>query len=193
MALISFTDIQNNTTADANDVNDIFDIIFNEFNGNIEAANIKDSTITAAKLANDAITMTKYHNPYGFRASRQSTQAITGANKMLVNNDSSSGGFDTNSNFDTGANARYTAPVDGVYIFGAEAMIGADDARFFTLIYKNGAELSRGSETTKRNAQCVVLTQMAAGDYTEGWASTAAAQTLQPGFNFWGYLLQQTS
>jgi len=43
-------------TADAADVKNPINTITNEFNGNIEAANIKDATITAAKLASGTIS-----------------------------------------------------------------------------------------------------------------------------------------
>lgn len=56
MGLINYSNISDGTTIDASDVNNPFNTIYNEFNGNIEAANIKNGTITQEKLANYADT-----------------------------------------------------------------------------------------------------------------------------------------
>ena len=60
MGLINFTAVQDNTTADAGDVNPALNTIYDEFNGNIEAANLAAGTITAAKIADDTITADKF-------------------------------------------------------------------------------------------------------------------------------------
>jgi len=54
MGLINYSNISDGTSIDASDVNNPFNTIYNEFNGNIEAANIKNGTITQEKLANYA-------------------------------------------------------------------------------------------------------------------------------------------
>lgn len=55
MGLISPTQITDGTTANASDVNDPINTIANEFNGNIDNANIKTgAAIATAKLASDA-------------------------------------------------------------------------------------------------------------------------------------------
>lgn len=53
MGLISLTNIENNTPAMANGLNEKFSAIAAVLNGNIEAVNIKNASITAAKLATD--------------------------------------------------------------------------------------------------------------------------------------------
>ena len=54
MGLINYSNISDGTSIDANDVNNPFNTVYNEFNGNIEAANIKNGSITQEKLANYA-------------------------------------------------------------------------------------------------------------------------------------------
>jgi hypothetical protein len=49
----------NNTAAQASEVNSNFDTIFNDYNGNIGAANISSSAITTAKIADSAVTTVK--------------------------------------------------------------------------------------------------------------------------------------
>lgn len=45
-----------NTTASASQVNDNFDTIYNEFNGNISAANLATGAVTTTKIADNAVT-----------------------------------------------------------------------------------------------------------------------------------------
>lgn len=60
MGLINFSNIQDGTTIDANDVNGPFNTIYDEFNGNITNANIaSNAAIAGTKLADDAITASK--------------------------------------------------------------------------------------------------------------------------------------
>lgn len=55
MASLNIPDIQGNTTAESADVNFIKNAIVDEFNGNIDAANLADSAVTAQKLAQDSV------------------------------------------------------------------------------------------------------------------------------------------
>lgn len=59
MALISYSNIQDNTTADASDVNTPLNTIYNEFNGNIDSNNIKDNSIIASKIYDGAVSTIK--------------------------------------------------------------------------------------------------------------------------------------
>lgn len=47
------------TPAEASEVNDNFDTIYNEFNGNIAAANLADGAVTTAKINDSAVTTAK--------------------------------------------------------------------------------------------------------------------------------------
>lgn len=59
MGLISFSAIQDGTTATASQVNTPLTTIFNEFNGNITGVNFADSAITTTKIADSSITPAK--------------------------------------------------------------------------------------------------------------------------------------
>jgi hypothetical protein len=50
---------QNQTIADAGQVNQNFDALFNAINGNLDSANIKAGGITTTNLANEAVTPAK--------------------------------------------------------------------------------------------------------------------------------------
>lgn len=56
MGLISYTNIENDASATANVWNERFGKIYGEFNGNIDAANLKDGAVTIAKLAADVFS-----------------------------------------------------------------------------------------------------------------------------------------
>ena len=59
MALISFTSIQNGTSPEASQVNNPLTTIYNEFNGNITAANLASNAVTTPKLADASVTNAK--------------------------------------------------------------------------------------------------------------------------------------
>lgn len=59
MGLISYSNIQDGTTADGADVNTPLNTIYNEFNGNIDSSNIKDNSIINAKIYDNAISGNK--------------------------------------------------------------------------------------------------------------------------------------
>lgn len=66
MGLINFTAITDGSTADAADVNTPLSTVYNEFNGNIENANIKSgAAIDGAKLADASITNAKLSTSAG--------------------------------------------------------------------------------------------------------------------------------
>ena len=69
MALISFSNIQDGTTIDASDVNGPLNTIFNDYNGNIDSTNIKDSAVTGAKIASSTITPDKVSAPTAITSS----------------------------------------------------------------------------------------------------------------------------
>lgn len=65
MTLISYTKINDGETIDAADVNTPLDIIYDDYNGNIDSNNLKNSAVTNAKLADGAVTNAKLNTTTG--------------------------------------------------------------------------------------------------------------------------------
>jgi len=59
MTLLNITDVQDDTAADANDLNIRFTQVSQVVNGNIDAQNLLDSAVTSGKLASSSVTSTK--------------------------------------------------------------------------------------------------------------------------------------
>lgn len=59
MGLINYSNISDGTTVDASDVNNPFNTIYNEFNGNIDGNNLVDNAITTAKITDSSVTTAK--------------------------------------------------------------------------------------------------------------------------------------
>lgn len=59
MALISYTQLQDNTDADAEDINSRFGQVIDQINGNIDSENLRDGSVTREKLANGSVTTDK--------------------------------------------------------------------------------------------------------------------------------------
>ena len=59
MGLIHYEQMEDDVDATANLWNERFGVLFNEINGNLDAANIKNGAITSAKIATAAITSDK--------------------------------------------------------------------------------------------------------------------------------------
>ena len=88
------------------DLNQSFDDIVDEVNGNLDDNNI------------DSIGIAKITNPYKFHAYMSAGQSMTsGAGKTIKFNAER---FDTNGNFDVNA-YKYTVPVTGYYFLSAKA------------------------------------------------------------------------
>lgn len=81
---------------------------------------------------------------YKFRASRDSTQAMNDAAFTLVIFDDET--YDPNSNYNS-TTGVYTVPVTGYYLVTAAVSldVGGDIDIATIAVYKNGAELSRGT------------------------------------------------
>lgn len=195
------------------------DTIYNEFNGNISAANlasnavttakIADSNVTTAKLAdsnvttakiNDgAVTPAKWTNPYCFRAYPSSGTTIAdGANtKILFQTED----YDYNNNF---ASSTYTAPVAGVYHFNGRvgfATTIASGVLAYLVLYVNGAETIYGNalSTAYTTASAFVISgdiKLNANDTVELWmyqdsGGTEATQASSVAVWFAGHLVHK--
>ena len=71
MGLVTITDIQDGTDADANDVNSRFATVVSEINGGLDSANLANNAVTQAKIAaasvsSDKLTLSKTQDANGW-------------------------------------------------------------------------------------------------------------------------------
>lgn len=108
-------------------------------------------------IANLAWNVTSLSNPYKFLAYRNSAQTINTGALRQINFDSEI--YDTNGNFDSSTNFRYTAPVAGFYDFKASIAItgAAAVTRLILELFINGSDTYRlgDSTTTSSTANAV--------------------------------------
>lgn len=108
--------------------------------------------------------------------------------------------FDTNNNFDSTTNFRYTAPVSGYYQFdwGFGTSI-ITPTRMFTILYKNGSPIHRGADAAASvqsvNGSCLV--QATANDYFEIFYYSSSSggnygQATYKDSHFSGFLVSRT-
>lgn len=110
--------------------------------GNVVTAKIADANVTTAKLASAAVTPVKWTNPYKFSAYRNAAYTPTSGSAIKMPYDAEA--FDSNSNFDSTTNYRYTAPVSGFYQFNATTSWNTTTAtRTFLSLMKNGSEVHK--------------------------------------------------
>lgn len=112
--------------------------------------------------------------------------------------------FDTNNNFDSSTNYRYTTPVNGFYQFDATVLANSGTNNNNNIfLYKNGTQLYQGSTQTVPSGDCgltiSVLIQLAATDYIEIYWQTNFGSGMTLGYGstpyktyFSGYLVSQT-
>ncbi len=77
MGLISFSNIADGTTIDGSDVNTPMNTVYDEFNGNIDSANLKDGAVTGAKIASTTITPDKVAGPATVTSDTTITPSVT--------------------------------------------------------------------------------------------------------------------
>lgn len=142
-------------------------------------------------------------NPYKFSAYASGNTAITNTTQKVVLNTER---FDTNNNFDSSTNYRYTAPVTGFYQLSAQVGLGSAGGGTgeygYLMIYKNNAELVRsemipgvGSANLLPRPHISILVSLTAGDYLELWCTYTGARDIVGGANiswFTGYLVSRT-
>lgn len=172
----------------------------------ITNANITDSrtrTGANAVVSTATVNSTTLYNPYKFSAYASSNVVITNATQKVVLNTER---FDTNNNFDSSTNYRYTVPVTGFYCLSAQVGLGSAGSGAaeygYLMIYKNGAELSRsdmipgsGSATLLARPQINRLVSLTAGDYLELWCTYTGSRDIVGGSNiswFDGFLVSTT-
>lgn len=168
---------------------------------------LKDDAVTTDVIADDAVTapklvgidksnLTTDSNPYKFRVS-QNAAANTGNNAFaVVPFDTEQ--YDTNSNVASGV---YTVPVSGFYQFNWNVMMNCSGTiRLLASLFKNGTEISDGSELTSVNAAFGShgsdIIQCTAGDTIDIRAFGSSTQSLVVGSifktYFSGFLVSRT-
>ena len=155
--------------------------------------------VITAMITDAAVTPPKWYNPYKFRAYLNAA-ANTG-NAVFAKIPFDSENYDTNNNFDSTTNRRYTAPVAGYYHIGWFTLVTQVPAGTYdTALYKNGAEIAHGGRdnvnTVQVDTQGATDLQLAASDYLEVFSrSSSAAIALGTGSNntyFYGHLISIT-
>lgn len=165
-----------------------------------DGTGIATGAITSTKISGiDKSLTTTDSNPYKFSVYRTAAQNTSAGAEIKINFDGEY--FDTNSNFDSTTNYRYTVPVSGFYQVSGYVNVSANPGTFLlACLYKNGSILSRGVQTNNSAAGGVSysdLIQLTAGDYIElfVFASNTVAMDVanvhtRPRFS--GYLVSRT-
>lgn len=159
----------------------------------IDGLSIKDNNIQAFRYDGTPTIS----NPYKFSVYRNAAQNATNGGTAQINYDTEL--YDTNSNFDSTTNYRYTAPVSGFYFFNARVGITVA-TRALLSFYKNGSEVYRGIDIATGasgiNVTATTLLQLTAADYIDVRVYTDAtnvAMTTGSVLNcFSGFLVSRT-
>lgn len=165
-------------------------------NNAVTTASIAANAVTSAKISSIAYNTASFSNPYKFSAYRSSAYTTIASTwtKMPLNAEY----FDTNSNFDSTVNYRYTAPVSGFYMFTAFYNTGSSPTRGICAFYKNGTEFQRPTDITATmgGINSTTVMQLTATDYVEMyyWTQVAVALDVNPSTRatFSGFLICQT-
>ena len=131
-------------------------------------------------------------NPYKFRASNTAAQNTSAGTHVKTTYNTEQ--YDTNSNYDSATNYRYTAPVAGFFNAVASFCVTANPGSFLIcVLYKNGAALQRGIQAAGFNgasgANYSDQIQLAATDYIEGYnfaSNTVALGVSAPEIGLFG-------
>jgi len=155
--------------------------------------------VTSTMIAGiDKSVLTTDSNPYKFRVTKTSAQNTSAGSYVKVTFNTET--FDTNNNFDSTDNHRYTVPVDGYYQINGYVNLAANGGNFvLAALYKNGTVYQRGDQINSTGACGVTysdLIYMVAGDYIElfVFASNTVALDIGGGQQayFSGYLVSRT-
>lgn len=134
-------------------------------------------------------------NPYKFRVRRVAAWNSPATAFARLSFDTED--YDTNNNFDSTTNFRYTVPVAGFYQINARASVNGNIQHVIAL-YKNGSIYQRGTNGVGNaitGSSYSDLVQLAAGDYIELWiytdTSNAGEVTTGSQAFFGGYLVSR--
>lgn len=146
--------------------------------GAVTTPYILDGAVTQAKIGTNVGATGPAFSAYSTVLQSVSSATFT---KVTLNNEE----FDTNNNFDSTTNYRFTPTVAGYYqINAAVVMTGTSVTRFFCSIYKNGSEYKRGNDLLGTGYQPNVSSLVylnGTTDYIELYAWIAGASGLSIG------------
>jgi hypothetical protein len=157
--------------------------------GSVEPTNATNDDIWVSTAAAPSTAA----NPYSFAARKSgSTQALSASTFTKVTLETVES--DDNGDF---SNSRYTATVAGKYTFTWRVGI-TTTTRLFSTLYKNGAEVWRGTDadTSRASSGSIDSLALAVNDYVElyAWASTSVTMVSGVGNTNYlsGHLISET-
>lgn len=145
-------------------------------------ANIADSRIrtgTNYVPSTSVVDIRSITNPYKWYAYKTAAQLTVSA-PVKVSFQAEL--FDTNGNFDSTTNYRYTAPVAGFYWVHCSAYIGSSTTIAYCDLYKNGSRYRPGDAQSSSSSGDIIISnagliQLAAGDYVEAYVRWSGGGT----------------
>jgi hypothetical protein len=138
---------------------------------------LTNKTLTSPTITGATITVAATAAP-AFSAYRNASQSVSGGVNTKVAIDTEE--FDTNSNFDSVTNYRFTPTVAGYYQINAGVSFSTTVTYAQILIYKNGASY-------KYN-----FSQLSAGNYTQNISSIVYCNGSTDYIELYGYMLAST-
>lgn len=173
MGTVSLTQISNGQTGDATVVDNNFDTLANEINGNLDATNLADEAVTTAKIDSSAVTFAKISAFDKCRITKASAQTIATGTETAVTFTTED--FDTNGMHDTGSNtSRITIQTAGKYLVTGQINWTANATGFREAILRVGGSTVIASDNRNNIGasfntaiHVTAIYSFAAGDYVE--------------------------
>lgn len=167
----------------------------------VTSEKLDNGSIAASKIADAGVPDTKWRNGIVFYAKRVATRSIAATSftklaceSIIVN---SGGGYSNTSDI-----GRFTAPVKGLYTFGASLNVSGSTNSIISFYVNGSANQSRTNWINGSAAGSVNGTRalhLNAGDYVEAYGYSSLAINIASGVgnsghitDFWGYLITRT-
>jgi hypothetical protein len=119
---------------------------------------------TSPTITGATITVASTANPT-FSAYVASNQSITSSTAVKVPFNTEE--WDTNNNYDSTTNYRFTPTVAGYYLINSAVATVGGSTRAFAMVYKNGAEAKRGNDSSAAVNGVVVNALVSANGSTD--------------------------
>ena len=130
---------------------------------NILVQNIKHTNGTTAQTI-DSTGRIFYPTQPRFRAKGANTSAVSSTNNIIL----TATDYNVGGHYST-STGKFTAPVDGIYLIGANIMASSSSGRLMIRLRLNDNDYIQGSNSTASNhygdSKFTDLTQLSAGDY----------------------------